>query len=133
MPKTSILSARTTSLVLPPDLAVTVPDPVDPMGSVKTNHTIPTLALVLLHEFRLGEEGEFWGYVQSLPREVEGLPIFWDRDSEARRWLRGTEAERELDKKDKEHMGLVCNPHYCRCYLCCCCSPVFADERGSTG
>jgi hypothetical protein len=72
-----------------------------------TNLTVPTLALILLHEIRLGEEGRYWGYVQSLPRSVGGLPLFWDEDGEGRRWLRGTDAERELVKRKKSGMGLV--------------------------
>lgn len=107
MPKTSILSARTTSLVLPPELLIARPDPDDIASSVQTNLTIPTLALVLLHEIRMGSQGKFWGYVQSLPRQVEGLPIFWAEDGVARSWLRGTEADRELERKDQAHMGLV--------------------------
>lgn len=109
VPKRTILSARTTSLNLPRELI----DPI-PTGhwakTATTNLTVPTLALILLHEIRLGEEGRYWGYVQSLPRSVEGLPLFWDEEREARRWLRGTDAERELDKRKESGMGLVCPP-----------------------
>jgi hypothetical protein len=106
VPKTAILSARTTSLSLPRELI----DPI-PSGNwaktATTNLTVPTLALILLHEIRLGEEGRYWGYVQSLPRSVGGLPIFWDVDGEGRRWLRGTDAERELVKRKQSGMGLA--------------------------
>lgn len=106
MPKTAILSARTTSLRLPHGLT----DPI-PSGNwaktATTNLTVPTLALILLHEIRLGEEGRYWGYVQSLPREFGGLPIFWDEEGEPGRWLRGTDADRELSKRKEAGMGLV--------------------------
>jgi hypothetical protein len=114
VPKTAILSARTTSLKLPKDL-------IDPTASgdwaktATTNLTVPTLALILLHEIRLGEEGRYWGYVQSLPREVGGLPILWDEDGEERRWLKGTGADRELQKRQKKGMGLV---RRCPNWLC---------------
>lgn len=108
MPKTSILSARTTSLTLPLELINARPKNADnPEHGVQTNLTIPTLALVLLHEIRRGSDGEFWGYIQSLPRQVAGLPIFWPKDSEATTWLKGTEAARELRRRHEAHMGLV--------------------------
>jgi hypothetical protein len=106
VPKTAILSARTTSLKLPRELV----DPIPSSNWAKTattNLTVPTLALILLHEIRLGEKGRYWGYVQSLPRSVGGLPIFWDEDGEGRRWLRGTDAERDLVKRNESGMGLV--------------------------
>lgn len=108
MPKTSILSARTTSLVLPPELILPSSGTSTDTVQVSTNRTIPTLALVVLHELRLGGDGKFWGYLQSLPREIEGLPSFWDKESEERKWLRGTEADRELIRRNEAHMGLVC-------------------------
>lgn len=121
VPKTAILSARTTTLVLPAELLDAKPPASSSSStstgnfdqlehSVQTNLTIPTLALALLHEIRRGSDGPFWGYVQSLPRQVDGLPIFWSKDGEARTWLRGTEADRELKRKDLNHMGLVCLP-----------------------
>jgi hypothetical protein len=106
VPKSAILSARTTSLKLLRELI----DPI-PSGNwaktATTNLTVPTLALILLHEIRLGEEGRYWGYVQSLPRSVGGLPLFWDVDGEGTRWLKGTDAERELVKRTESGMGLV--------------------------
>lgn len=107
LPKSAVLSIRTSSLRLPPELQLDAPDPGDRAGSIGTNRTIPTLALVLLHELRLGKESSFWGYLQSLPRSIGGLPIFWPEDGDARKWLRGTEAGRELAKKDELCMGYV--------------------------
>ena len=106
VPKTAILSARTTSLKLPRELVDPVPSD-NWAKTATTNLTVPTLALILLHEIRLGEIGRCWGYVQSLPRSVGGLPIFWDEEGDARRWLRGTDAERELNKRKKSGMGFV--------------------------
>jgi hypothetical protein len=103
--KTAVLSARTTSLQLPDELILPIID--KDTSSVATNRTIPTLALVVLHEIRLGEEGRFWGYLQSLPREVCGLPAFWNEEGEGRRWLKGTEADRELLRRKEAHMALV--------------------------
>jgi hypothetical protein len=106
VPKIAILSARTTSLSLPRELIDPIPSD-NWAKTATTNLTVPTLALILLHEIRLGEAGRYWGYVQSLPRSVGGLPIFWDVDGEGRRWLRGTDAERELNKRKESDMGLV--------------------------
>jgi len=106
VPKTAVLSARTTSLDLPRELIDPIPGG-DWAKTATTNLTVPTLALILLHEIRLGAAGKYWGYVQSLPREVGGLPIFWEEDGEARKWLRGTLADRELLKRKETGMGLV--------------------------
>jgi hypothetical protein len=79
-----------------------------------TNHTILHLSLVLLHELRLGADSRWYGYLQSLPRDTVLLPLFWGMEelaredgSTAKEWLRGTEAERDLQRKDQEGLGLV--------------------------
>lgn len=102
IPKTAILSCRTASLP-----AISEP------SSATTSHTILGLALALLHELRLGSDSRFWGYLQSLPREIVPVPALWPLaplDSDARRaipWLQGTEAARDLQKREKEGVGLV--------------------------
>ena len=108
VPKESLLSVRTASL---PRL---LPDSNLGVGS---SHTILYLALCLLHELRLGEGSEFWGYLQSLPRETILLPVFWtiedlsgDDGRLARELIVGTEAERDIFRKDSEGLGIVRNP-----------------------
>lgn len=104
LPKTSILSIRTSSL---PQL------PLDTRPG--TSHTILGLSLALLHEFRLGRESRFYGYTQSLPRETVPIPTLWpliegeDKADaeEALAWLQGTDAERDLRRRDKEGLSLV--------------------------
>ncbi|WWC61066.1 uncharacterized protein I303_103644 [Kwoniella dejecticola CBS 10117] len=107
IPKTSILSHRTSALrPLPSD---------NSSGPSNLNgHTILHLSLCLLHEFRLGEESPFYGYLQSLPRETIPLPVFWnvpeiggEDGKSARRWLEGTEAERELRIRDRDGLSLI--------------------------
>ncbi|WVQ78320.1 hypothetical protein IAT38_000405 [Cryptococcus sp. DSM 104549] len=108
IPKTAILSPRSSSL--PPIMAFAPPS---------TSHSILHLALCLLHELRLEKFSRFHGYLQSLPRDMSAaLPAFWGLDNgdeetdEARdgrlgsEWLRGTEAEREIEKKAREGLAL---------------------------
>lgn len=114
--KTSLLTARTTSLRLPQALLTTSRTGGGSSNGAQTNHTIFVLALVLLHELRLRDESPFWGYLQSLPREVD-LPLFWgcspngiddeNDEKEGLKWLEGTEAARDLARKEREGMGLV--------------------------
>ena len=68
---------------------------------------------MLLHEFRLGPDSTFWGYIQSLPREPVLLPVIWSigelagEDGKlAIQWLKGTEAERDLNSKALEGLSL---------------------------
>ncbi|WVW83011.1 hypothetical protein I302_105027 [Kwoniella bestiolae CBS 10118] len=113
IPKTSILSHRTSSL--PP--LPTLPSPTDPTNANEesmNSHTILHLSLCLLHEFRLGAQSPFYGYIQSLPRDIIGLPIFWDIPEicgedgrKAWRWLKGTEGERELKMREEQGLGLT--------------------------
>jgi hypothetical protein len=92
--------------VLRPQRSKDEHEPEDDHAGRQTNHTIFVLALVVLHEIRLREASEFWGYLQSLPRDVD-LPLFWPEESDEKLWLQGTEAGRDLLRKEKEGMGLV--------------------------
>lgn len=105
IPKTALLSTRTSSL--PPLL------PDENLGP-KSSHTILLLALALLHELRLGPTSPFYGYLQSLPRDTILLPAFWtigelagDDGRKARAVLSGTEAERDIFRKNGEGLGIV--------------------------
>lgn len=114
------MSTRTSSLKLPEEVVRPArgfhAEGAEHAGR-QTNHTIFVLSLVVLHEMRLAEESTFWGYLQSLPREVD-LPLFWGAKSvlpeeerldglEGSKWLCGTEAGRDLLRKEREGMGLV--------------------------
>lgn len=64
---------------------------------------------------RLGIESRFYGYLQSLPRETVGVPVFWEVEElcgldgrKALLWLMGTEASKEMEKKKEEGLDLVC-------------------------
>ncbi|WOO84431.1 uncharacterized protein LOC62_06G007950 [Vanrija pseudolonga] len=102
IPKQALLSVRTADL-RPPKSA----------GPGTTSHAILSLALALLNELRLGPDSGFWGYVQSLPRETVPIPALWPLypdGSDARlaeKWLKGTEAERDLRRREGEGVGLV--------------------------
>lgn len=103
LPKYSILSHQTASLSAITHLA-------------SASHTILNLSLCLLHEIRLFTNSRFYGYLQSLPRDMEaGLPVFWKigkgvevEDGErGLQWLKSTEAEKELRKSEKQGLSLV--------------------------
>ncbi|OWZ58582.1 hypothetical protein C356_01178 [Cryptococcus neoformans c45] len=102
LPKYSILSHQTASLSAITHLA-------------SASHTILNLSLCLLHEIRLFTNSRFYGYLQSLPRDMEaGLPVFWKigkgvevEDGErGLQWLKSTEAEKELRKSEKQGLSL---------------------------
>ncbi|WVN85318.1 uncharacterized protein L203_100463 [Cryptococcus depauperatus CBS 7841] len=104
MSKKCIFSIRTSSL-----------SSIVPESQFKLSHTILPLSLCLVYEFELERRSTFYGYLQSLPRTLGvGLPVFWDAINgdewqdghEALKWLRGTEAAREMIKKEKAGMGL---------------------------
>ncbi|ODO11607.1 hypothetical protein I350_00389 [Cryptococcus amylolentus CBS 6273] len=104
VPKASILSARTTSL------------PVQAMQLIEaaTPHSILVLSFCLLHELRMGAQSKFYGYLQSLPRDMaSALPVFWSLDgssSDGQRalpWLQGTEAAREMVTKGRSGLGMA--------------------------
>lgn len=72
------------------------------------------LTLALLHEMRLGTESKFWGYTQSLPRTTVPIPALWPLAPEgggdalrALDWLVGTEADRDIRRRQLEGVGLV--------------------------
>ena len=104
IPKTAILSIRNTELS---GLADRFP--------VETTPTILPLTLALLYEMRLGQESRFFGYLQSLPRVLLALPLFWDVQElgfgedglQALRWLEGTEAAREMATKNATGQSYV--------------------------
>lgn len=102
IPKTSLLSLRTTSL-----------PPLPSTGPTMASHTILGLALALLHEMRLGSDSPFFGYIQCLPRATVPIPVLWPLEEEgsdarlAYPWLKGTEAERDLRRREEEGVGLV--------------------------
>jgi hypothetical protein len=107
VPKRSILSVRTSSLPPLPPIAANG-------NGIATNHTILHLALALLHEFRLVRESPFWGYLQSLPRETVLVPLVWEipeiGGEDGRlglEWLRGTEAEKDMQRRAAERLALV--------------------------
>ncbi|WWC89971.1 uncharacterized protein L201_004900 [Kwoniella dendrophila CBS 6074] len=116
IPKTSILSHRTSSLPpLPfpvPSAAETTIHLSDEEKSIGVN-PILHLTLCLLHEFGLNKKSKFYGYLQSLPRVIIGLPIFWNifeiggiDGEKGYKWLKGTECERELKLRENEGLGL---------------------------
>ncbi|WVQ71667.1 hypothetical protein IAR50_001207 [Cryptococcus sp. DSM 104548] len=103
VPKMSILSAKTTSL------------PVQSTQNIEaaTPHSILILSFCILHELRMEEQSRFYGYLQSLPRDMAfALPLFWSLDEhsdgqKALPWLKRTEAEREMAVKDMSGLGLA--------------------------
>lgn len=105
IPKSAILSLRTSSL---PKLASKFTD------EGKDTQPLWYLALALLHEIRLGRQSTFWGYIQILPRKHIPLPVLWPvkeiGQEDGRlgiRWLAGTEAQRDLNRKASEGQALV--------------------------
>ena len=101
IPRQSILSARTSAFQrsYEPESAADI---------------ILHLTACLLHELRLGEESEFYGWLQMIPRETVLLPTLWDEASvagedgrRALEWLEGTEALKQLERKDGEGLSLV--------------------------
>lgn len=68
----------------------------------------------LLHELRLGKQSDFYGWLQHLPRDTVILPTFWSDEGlagpdglRALALLKGTEAEKQLQRKDGERLSLV--------------------------
>lgn len=103
VPTEAIFSHRTASLRRIIDLEAESP-----------TEAVLCLTACLLHELRLGEKSDFYGWLQHLPRETIILPTFWSDESlagpdgvRALDLLRGTEAERELQRKDGEGLSLV--------------------------
>jgi hypothetical protein len=101
IPRQSILSARTSSLQRPyePESAADI---------------ILHLTACLLHELRLGEVSEWYGWLQMIPRDTVLVPSLWGEESvggrdgrRALEWLAGTEAQKQLERKDREGLSFV--------------------------
>ncbi|EIW69440.1 hypothetical protein TREMEDRAFT_62307 [Tremella mesenterica DSM 1558] len=106
IPKTAVLSHRTSSLPLlaPPPTSV---------DGIEAHWPILQLSLAILHELRLDVDSPFFGYLQSLPRELILLPVFWSVKRIAGEdgrlgllWLKGTEAERDMARRSSIGLGL---------------------------
>lgn len=111
VPKSAILSARTTTLAphLPPAILF---HPDSSSGLL--------LSLIVLHELLVGARGPWWGFIQSFPRLQGGdsggrdsrrwgipLPLAWARESGQWAWLRGTEAGRIVERAERDRAGLI--------------------------
>lgn len=111
VPKSAILSARTTTLApyLPPAILF---HPDSSSGLL--------LSLIVLHELLVGAQGPWWGFIQSFPRLRGGdnggrdghrwgipLPLAWARESSQWAWLRGTEAGRIVERAERDPAGLI--------------------------
>lgn len=104
VPKSIVLSHRTSGLT------EHVPLLSDFSAADVTLH----LAACLLYELLLGEESRFYPWLQILPRQTVALPTFWGEKElygedgpMALSRLDGTEAKRELQRKDAEGLALV--------------------------
>lgn len=102
VPKSTLLSIRTSSLA-----------PHIPKAMLFSSDATSGLlmALVLLHELLLGEEGPWWGYLQSLPREnglwgVQ-LPYSLPRGSAEWRLMEHTEVGRMVKRAEADPMGRI--------------------------
>lgn len=56
------------------------------------------LAICLLHEQLAGSDSQWRGYIDSLPTAVVPIAVLWPLEGEARRWTRGTELGKELQR-----------------------------------
>jgi hypothetical protein len=102
VPKSTLLSVRTSSLA--PHIPTTMLFSSDATSGM-------LLALVLLHELLLGEQGSWWGYLQSLPREnglwgVQ-LPYILSRESAGWRLMEHLEAGRMVKRAEADPMGRI--------------------------
>lgn len=101
VPRDIILSAKTASLECDGE--------VDDYAGL-----VLQLSACLLHELRLGGDSRWYPWLQVLPRETVRVPTLWEHGElggeDGRRgldWLEGTEAARELAKKDADGLSLV--------------------------
>lgn len=76
------------------------------------------LASCLLYELRFSTESTHHGWLQLLPREIILLPTFWGNQDisgedahDALKWIKGTEVEKELRRKDEEGLSMVSLSH----------------------
>ncbi|GAA6024991.1 hypothetical protein JCM10207_002105 [Rhodosporidiobolus poonsookiae] len=90
IPKPLVLSHRTSSL---PSFL-----PSSALAALSTAPDALRLALHVLHELLLGPASRWAVYLDSCPPPgAIPLAVLWKVEGEARRWLRGTQAERELE------------------------------------
>ncbi|PWN31269.1 SET domain-containing protein [Meira miltonrushii] len=106
VPKQTILSAKTSSL------SALI------KGDLLFNHDAAAgllLSTVLLHEFLLGEQGPWWGYLQSMPKSRPqkewgiSLPMHWKEESENEcwRWIEHCESGRMIKRTNDDPNGLL--------------------------
>ncbi|KAK0203848.1 hypothetical protein DFS33DRAFT_1503531 [Desarmillaria ectypa] len=93
IPKDAVLSVKSSSIS-----SVVVTSPVGHEAQL-------SLALALYIELAKGVSSRWHGYLQSLPTQIVDIPTLWQTDDQfmdstdrkhALRWLRGTEAEKDL-------------------------------------
>ncbi|GAA5905608.1 hypothetical protein JCM5296_000526 [Sporobolomyces johnsonii] len=87
IPKDAVLSHRTSSLARAAPVAA---------ASLDTASPPLRLAVHVLHEVLLGAQSRWATYLEHCPIETVPIALLWDDDGEARRWVRGTQLEREL-------------------------------------
>lgn len=104
VPKYTVFSHRTSNF------SAIVKLPAEPSPADYTLH----VAACLLYELRLGSDSIYEPWLQVLPRHTILLPTFWGDESicgedgvEASRWIKGTEVEHELRRKNQEGLSLV--------------------------
>ncbi|KAH8916213.1 SET domain-containing protein [Atractiella rhizophila] len=102
IPKRSLLTPITSSFLQPSSQHLPASHP--------SSHTI-RLVLSLAYEISIAQKSRWWPYLAILPGLREGsedetvrdeLPVFWEEQSEERKWLKGTECERMLRKQRSE-------------------------------
>lgn len=63
-----------------------------------------------------GKSSRWFGYLQSLPKDIVDLPVFWTYDASSRDgregidWLRGTEVERQLQRTSETSLENIVGP-----------------------
>ncbi|GAA5964606.1 hypothetical protein JCM21900_002657 [Sporobolomyces salmonicolor] len=87
IPKDTVLSHRTSSLTWSAPAAA---------ASLDTASPPLRLAVHVLLELLLGTQSRWAAYLEHCPTETVPIALLWDDGGEARRWVRGTQLEREL-------------------------------------
>ncbi|CEQ38635.1 SPOSA6832_00093 [Sporobolomyces salmonicolor] len=87
IPKDTVLSHRTSSLTRSSPAAA---------ASLGTASPPLRLAVHVLLELLLGTQSRWAAYLEHCPTETVPIAFLWDDGGEARRWVRGTQLEREL-------------------------------------
>ncbi|KDQ13749.1 hypothetical protein BOTBODRAFT_145937 [Botryobasidium botryosum FD-172 SS1] len=116
IPKSAVLSIRTSAL----SEFLTTDDYSHP------DVNIP-LSLALLGEIALGESSQWWGYIQSLPRDVVPIALLWLSDggedgAEARKWVQGTQVAALLEGQYSDTLSSL------RDYFDVCVRPLIQNE-----